>query len=92
MIFMADIFTKKKRSEVMSKIRSSHTKPEIVLREALRGYRFRYQPKSIIGNPDMAIRRLKVAVFVDGDFWHGGPPATTSRDLKPSDSRFFLTA
>ena len=66
-----DIFTKKKRSEVMSKIRSSNTSPELFLRVALKGNRLRYQPKGILGNPDFASKKHKIAVFVDGDFWHG---------------------
>lgn len=66
-----DIFTKKKRSEVMSKIRSSNTNPELFLRVALKGNYLRYQPKGIFGNPDFASKKHKIAVFVDGDFWHG---------------------
>ena len=54
----------------MSKIRSSKTKPELALRKAIRGLGFSYQPK-IRFNPDFAHRKKKIAVFVDGDFWHG---------------------
>ena len=66
-----DIFTKKKRSEIMSKIRSTNTNPELFLRVALKGNYLRYQPKGVLGNPDFASKKHKIAVFVDGDFWHG---------------------
>ena len=62
------------RSEVMARIRSKDTKPELALRAALReaglaGYRKNL--KGLPGAPDVAYTRWKVAVFVDGDFWHG---------------------
>lgn len=56
----------------MSKIRSTHTTPELELREALTGEYLRYQPK-FHGKPDLASRKKKVAVFVDGCFWHKCP-------------------
>lgn len=70
---MPDVFSKKKRSEVMSKIRYKDTKIELKLREALRnsklrGYRFNYK---LIGKPDIVFTKYKVAVFCDGEFWHG---------------------
>lgn len=60
----------------MAAIRSRDTKPEIQLRIALRergltGYRC--HPKGLPGKPDVAYTRWKVAVFVDGCFWHGHP-------------------
>jgi DNA mismatch endonuclease (patch repair protein) len=60
----------------MSRIRSKDTKPEIALRQALfaagvRGWRC--HPKGVPGKPDLAFRRTKLAVFVDGRFWHGHP-------------------
>ncbi len=57
----------------MSRIRSKDTKAEVRLRKALwsRGYRYRKNVKSLPGSPDIAIKKYKVAVFVDGEFWHG---------------------
>lgn len=57
----------------MSRIRSKDTKAEIRLRKALwaRGYRYRKNVKSLPGSPDIAIKKYKVAVFIDGEFWHG---------------------
>ncbi|MGH2612908.1 MAG: very short patch repair endonuclease [Rhabdochlamydiaceae bacterium] len=66
-----DKFSKEVRSRIMSKIRSKDTQPELILRRLLykRGYRYRvnYGPAHI----DIAVPRKKVAIFVDGDFWHG---------------------
>lgn len=57
----------------MSKIRAKDTKPEIALRKALwnLGYRYRIDVKNLPGKPDIVFRLKKVAVFVDGEFWHG---------------------
>ena len=60
-------------SEIMRKIKSTNTEPEQILRKALRvkGFRFRVCPPRLEGKPDIVFPRDKVAVFVDGDFWHG---------------------
>jgi DNA mismatch endonuclease (patch repair protein) len=55
----------------MSRIRSEHTKPELLLKKYLHGAYLRYHPKGIICNPDFASKSLRIAVFVDGNFWHG---------------------
>ena len=61
------------RSNTMRKIKSKNTKPEIILRKYLwqHGIRYRLQNTDIPGSPDIVIRRIKVAIFVDGEFWHG---------------------
>ena len=69
---MADKFSEEKRSEIMSKIRKINTKPELILKEKLKGKYFRYQPK-LLGNPDFAIKSKKIVIFVDGCFWHKCP-------------------
>lgn len=70
---MADKFSKAVRSRIMSKIKQRDTSPEIALRKALskKGYRYRLH----YGNPkmDIAFVSKKVAVFVDGCFWHMCP-------------------
>jgi DNA mismatch endonuclease (patch repair protein) len=70
---MVDRISKEKRSKIMSAIRSRNTMPEIILRKALfaRGLRFRtdYGKERI----DIAFPGKKIAVFVDGCFWHGCP-------------------
>lgn len=66
-------YTPEQRSRLMSRIRSTDTKPELKLRRALwaLGYRYRKDVKDLPGKPDIAIKKYKVAVFVDGEFWHG---------------------
>ena len=68
---MADIFTPKKRSWVMSRIRSRDTKIEKKTASLLRKNKIRYRrfPK-IFGSPDFVVEK-KLLVFCDGDFWHG---------------------
>lgn len=68
---MADVLTKSQRSYVMSRIRSRDTMLELLMRKKLRGYRFSYQPKGILGKPDFANKKMKIVIFVDGCFWHG---------------------
>jgi DNA mismatch endonuclease (patch repair protein) len=69
---MADVFTKEKRSQVMSRIRSKNTKPELMLRRELfgRGHRYRIHYKGAPGSPDIAFPGQKLAVFCHGCFWH----------------------
>lgn len=60
----------------MAAIRSKNTGPELLLRQALRarGLRgYRCNLKTLPGKPDIAFTRWKVAIFVDGAFWHGHP-------------------
>ena len=73
---MADVFTKAKRSEVMSRIRGRGNKrTELALARLLRangisGWR---RHAKLPGKPDFVFRAERVAVFVDGCFWHGCP-------------------
>jgi DNA mismatch endonuclease, patch repair protein len=78
---MTDVHTKKVRSYNMSRIRATHTKPEIALRRELfargvRGYRIHAK---IPGRPDLVFGPAKVAVFIDGCFWHGCPECHDGR-------------
>ena len=59
--------------KIMSAVKSKDTKPELALRQALwaRGLRYRVNVKSLPGKPDIVFTRAKIAVFCDGDFWHG---------------------
>lgn len=58
----------------MSRIRGSNTTPEILLRKRLWAAGLRYRLKSrVAGRPDLVFTSAKVAVFVDGCFWHGCP-------------------
>ena len=59
--------------KIMSSVKSKNTRPEIALRKALwhRGLRFRVNDKTLPGKPDIVFTRAKIAVFCDGDYWHG---------------------
>ncbi|HEY9002036.1 MAG TPA: DNA mismatch endonuclease Vsr [Mucilaginibacter sp.] len=69
---MADIWSKEKRSYVMSRIRGKNTKPEILLRSFLfnSGFRFRLHSKHLPGKPDIILAKYKTVIFVHGCFWH----------------------
>ena len=68
----------------MSKIKSRNTKPEILLRKTLWSQRIRYRINNskIIGKPDIVLSKYKIAVFVDGEFWHGFKWAEKKRKIK----------
>ena len=68
-----DRITSKQRSYIMSRIRGSNTKPELMIKRSTDGRKLRYQPRGIRGSPDFANKRRKIAVFVDGCFWHKCP-------------------
>lgn len=74
---MTDIFTKQERSRIMSLIKSRDTAFEVKFRKLLSnrlypaGFRYRKHSKNIIGKPDIAFAKKKVAIFLDSDFWHG---------------------
>lgn len=70
---MVDIVSKKKRSEMMSGIKSKDTKPEVLVRKALfaRGFRYRIHDKNLIGKPDLVLAKYRAVIFIHGCFWHG---------------------
>ena len=69
---MTDVFSRKKRSEIMSLVKNKNTDIELILRKKLRlkGFRLRTNYK-IFGKPDIVLPKFKAAIFCDGDFWHG---------------------
>lgn len=69
---MTDVFSKRKRSEIMSKVRSKDTHPEKVVRSLLHrmGFRFRLHSKFLPGTPDVVLRKHRTVVEVQGCFWH----------------------
>ena len=70
---MADMFTKQKRSEIMSRIRARNTGIEKRVFSYLKRRRIHFQPHygRAPGKPDIALPSKKLAVFINGDFWHG---------------------
>jgi DNA mismatch endonuclease, patch repair protein len=85
---MSDVFTKAKRSEVMSRIRGRGNKDtelamaKLFRRHDITGWR-RNQP--LFGKPDFVFSKSKITVFVDGCFWHSCPRHAT----KPKNNRAF---
>lgn len=69
---MADTKTPAERSENMSRIRSSNTKPEEIVRKYLfrHGFRYRKNDKRYPGKPDIVLPKYRTVIFVNGCFWH----------------------
>ena len=67
-----DVLTRKQRHKSMIGNKGNDTKTEILLRKALwhRGIRYRKNWRKLTGCPDIVLTRQKIAIFVDGDFWH----------------------
>lgn len=71
---VSDVLSKAQRSFCMSRIRGRDTKPEIILRKALWGHGYRYRIKNKLpGKPDIVFVKNRIAIFVDGCFWHCCP-------------------
>ena len=70
---MNDIYSLEKRSKIMARIRTTGTKPELVVRQVTHslGYRFRLHGKELPGKPDLVFPRYRKVIFVHGCFWHG---------------------
>ena len=68
-----DFLNPEQRSKLMSAIRSTNTKDEVRLAKALwaLGYRYRRNNKTVFGRPDFTFKKIKLAIFVDGEFFHG---------------------
>lgn len=70
---MTDVHDNKARSYNMSQIRSTNTKPELIVRKYLfkEGFRYRLYDKNLPGKPDIVLPKYKTTIFVHGCFWHG---------------------
>jgi DNA mismatch endonuclease (patch repair protein) len=79
--------TKEQISFNMSRIRASNTKPELLLRSALWKRNFRYKLHyKITGKPDIVFPRYKLAIFCDGEFWHGKNFEALKKEIKTNRS------
>jgi DNA mismatch endonuclease, patch repair protein len=69
---MADIVSKKKRSEMMSGIQGKDTKPEFKIRSALHklGFRYKLYDKTLLGKPDLVFPKYNAVILIHGCFWH----------------------
>jgi DNA mismatch endonuclease (patch repair protein) len=70
---MADVHDKITRSYNMSRIRSTNTKPELLVRKFLhaQGFRYKLHDKTLPGKPDLVLPKYKTVIFIHGCFWHG---------------------
>ena len=88
---MTDVLTKEQRHKNMSHIRAKDTSIEIALRKALwhKGYRYRKNYKLLPGSPDIALTKYKIAIFCDGEFFHGKDWQVLKARLEKSDNGDF---
>jgi len=88
---MTDVFSKAKRSNLMSKIKGKETKSEILVRKYIfsKGFRYRKNVRKLPGSPDIVLLKYKTIIFIHGCFWHfhkgckeGRLPATNTEYWK----------
>jgi DNA mismatch endonuclease (patch repair protein) len=85
-------------SRIMSAVRAKDTVPELLLRRELhrRGLRYRLHARGLVGKPDLVFASARIAVFVDGDFWHGkgwqerGFASVEAQFAKHRDPQFWI--
>ncbi len=86
-------------SRIMGRVHAKDSKAELALRRALHqaGLRYRLHARDVLGRPDLVIRSRHLAVFVDGDLWHGNPDEARRRgrdslaDLFPTRTEWWMT-
>ena len=83
------MFSKEKRSWIMSRVKGRDTKPEILVRSLVHrmGYRFRIHGRELPGNPDIVLPRHGKVIFVHGCFWHGHNRCPRSK--RPTTNKSF---
>src|SRR4051812_46751607 len=83
---MADFLSPAQRSSLMSRIRGKNTRIERLMFAQLkeRGIRFSTHTAGVEGHPDIVFRKWRLAVFLDGDFWHGRKYESWKAKLAPS--------
>lgn len=84
-----DIYSREKRSALMSNVRTANTTPELVVRRQLHslGFRFRLHNKTLPGKPDITLPKHRIVIFVHGCFWHHHKNCPKSK--LPSTNREF---
>ena len=88
---MTDVLTKEQRHKNMQHIRAKDTKIEFLLRKALwaKGYRYRKNYKKLEGKPDIVLTKYKIAIFCDGEFFHGKDWEKLKKRLKRGNNGEF---
>jgi len=82
---------------IMSRVRAKDTRPEMMVRRRVwaLGYRYRLHAKDLPGRPDLVFRSVRVAVFIDGDFWHGNAwkvrELPSLADLFPTNTEWWVS-
>lgn len=86
-----DKLSKEQRRKNMQAVKSKDSKIETILSKALwaKGYRYRKNDKTVFGKPDLTFKKLKIAIFVDGEFWHGKDWEIRKNDHK-SNQEFWI--
>ena len=86
---MIDTVSKERRSEIMSRIRSSGMKPEMIVRRMTHamGYRYRLHNKKLPGTPDLVFPSRRKAIFVHGCFWHQHSDPSCKKARIPKSNR-----
>ena len=77
--------------KTMQAVKSKGSKIEILLTKALwaKGHRYRKNDKTVFGKPDITFRKIRLAIFVDSEFWHGKDWDTNKLDHKSNKSYWF---
>ena len=88
---MADVLTKEQRRRNMQNIKNKDTKIEVILRKALwnKGYRYRKNVRDIPGHPDIVLKKYKIVIFCDSEFFHGKDWETLKPRLEKGDNGKF---
>ncbi|WP_298151457.1 very short patch repair endonuclease [Flavobacterium sp.] len=82
-----DNLTEDQRRKNMQAIRSTGTKAELLLMKTLwsLGYRYRKNNKTVFGKPDITFKKLRIAIFVDSEFFHGKDFETKKKPVNNAD-------
>ena len=88
---MTDVLTPNQRKKNMQNIKAKDTKIEVALRKALwkKGYRYRKNYKGLPGSPDIVLPKYNIAIFCDGEFFHGKDWDILKQKLKGSNNSEF---
>ena len=91
---MADMLTPRQRGELMARIRSKDTRPEMRVRRLVHsmGYRYRLHARELPGCPDLVFRPRRKAIFVHGCFWHRHEGCSRNRIPKSPETRDYWLA